>query len=384
MVIKQITTEYKLNNMSLDFLPLHVTAGLSFASDFYYHHCGTKFNQETMENPIARIEMDKIQQEFLRRKYPQYFKSLAPIKPHINIGIGVATIPKIFGCKIRYMDHMNPVALPLFELKDDLMQLREPNYEDQMRWLLEEIDILAAHGYQKSEIGLPDLQGELNIATKLVGDDRMLGLMANKNKEPLVRHILEITTNAYIKCVQTLRKATNKPAVSTFSIAGCTYFYLSPSLWTKYILPQIKKLEILGKNINLHHCGEASAAKIDAFAQYPWSQVELGFGSDLKHAREKFIHPQLGPVHFSCRISPYRMLNQPTSQITQDVEWILQNVKGGSASINVVGCPNGTPDVNLEAYFGAINAYNSQKEAEMDEDDRINLQKQKESHTSFE
>lgn len=367
--------------MSLDFLPLHVTAGLSFASDFYFHHCGTKFNQETMENPLARIEMDKFQQAFLRKKYPEYFDSTTPIKPHVNIGIGVATIPKIFGCKIRYVDHMNPVALPLFGPNEDLTQIKEPNYDDQMRWLLDEIDQLVSAGYKKSEIGLPDLQGELNIATKLVGDDRMLSLIANRNKEALVRKILEITTNTYIKCVQILRKATDRSIKSNFSISGCTYYYLSPAHWTKFILPLTKKQEILGKNIGLHHCGEASKEKIDVFAQYPWSQVELGFGSDLQHARKTFIHPQLGPVHLSCRISPYRMLNQPAVQITKDVEWILENVKGGSASINVVGCPYGTPDANIKAYFAAIQAFNKKKEDEMDAEDRINIKKESPSFT---
>ncbi len=62
------------------------------------------------------------------------------------------------------------------------------------------------------------------------------------------------------------------------TVSGCTYYYLSPSKWIKFILPLIQKLEVFGKSVGLHHCGEANTDKIEAYAQYPWSHAELGFG----------------------------------------------------------------------------------------------------------
>jgi uroporphyrinogen-III decarboxylase len=129
----------------------------------------------------------------------------------------------------------------------------------------------------------------------------------------------------------------------------------------------VRKCEVLG-TIGLHHCGEAPAEKVEAYAQYPWTSVELGFGSNLRRARELIIHPKLGPVPFSCRISPYRMLNQPADQIRRDVEWICDQAKGDPVSINVVGIPLGTPDENLWAMFNAVQEYNKQKEMELEDE----------------
>lgn len=353
----------------LEFLPLHIHAGFSFASDFFYHHIGTKYDEATMTDPLRRIEMEAKQQKFLPTKYPRVFNPKGDYRPRASLGIGVATIPKIFGCKIKYADHMNPVALPLLKVEDNPLNLKEPQLEDAMQWLYCEVDQFVEAGYKKNEIGLPDLQGELNIAVKLLGDDRMLGLIARKNKEDVVRHILDVTSDAYIHITQALRKVTNRPLISNFSIAGCTYFYLSPQQWTKFILPVIKKQEILGKHIRIHHCGLANSEKIEAFAQYPWSEAEFGFGSDLKRARELFIHKETGPVSFSCRVSPYRMLNQSATQITEDVNWIIQQAKGGPMSINVVGIPYGTPDANIHAMLNAVENFNIQKEREMEEED---------------
>ena len=236
-----------------------------------------------------------------------------------------------------------------------------------MQWLFTEIDTFVEAGYRSNEIGLPDLQGELNVAMKLIGDDRLLGLIANKNREEIVRHVLDVTSDTYIHVVQELRKATGRDPRGGVTVSGCTYYYLSPSKWIKFILPLIQKLEVFGKSVGLHHCGEANTDKIEAYAQYPWSHAELGFGSDLKRARELFTSKERGPIQLTCRVSPYRMLNQTAAQITQDVEGIIENAKGGPMSIAVVGTPNDTPEENLWAMFNAVEAYNKLKEQELDE-----------------
>ncbi|HMF33511.1 MAG TPA: uroporphyrinogen decarboxylase family protein, partial [Candidatus Lokiarchaeia archaeon] len=248
---------------------------------------------------------------------------------------------------------------------DDLMALEVPDLDTALRWIHEEIDAYLGAGWNKQDIGLPDLQGPLNIAMRVVGDTRLLNLIARPAKAEIVQHVLEVTSDAYIAVFQALRRATGKSAAGNFTIAGCSYMYLGPTHWQKFCLPVVRKCEVLGA-IGLHHCGEAPTEKIEAYAQYPWTSVELGFGSDLKRARELFVHPRLGPVPFSCRISPYRMLNQTADQIRQDVEWICANAKGGPVSINVVGVPLGTPEENLWAMYDAVQDFNKQKEMELE------------------
>ncbi len=350
----------------LDYLPLHIQAGFSFASDWFYNNCGTPWDEATMRDPVQRQAMQEKQAHFIRQKYPAFFGQDAPeIHPRPSLGIGVATLPSLFGCPVRFTPHMNPIALPLIDPATDPMTLKPPNLDNMLQWLYHEVDVYVDAGWKKQEIGLPDLQGPLNIAMRVIGDKRMLGLIARKSQGEVVRHVLAITSDAFIDVYRALRKATNKPLVSNLTIAGCSYMYLGPSHWTEFCLPVVKKCEVLG-NIGLHHCGEASSEKIEAYAHYPWTSVELGFGSDLKRARQLFIHPKLGPVPFSCRVSPYRMLNQPAEQIRKDVEWICENAKGGPVSINVVGVPLGTPVENLWVMYNAVQAYNKQKEAEIE------------------
>jgi uroporphyrinogen-III decarboxylase len=358
--------------MALDFLPLHVPCGLSFASDWLHYNAGAHFDEPTMRDPLQRLAMETESGRTARLKFPQYFR-IKPgagqdYKAHPSLGIGVATVPFTLGSPVHYEVHMYPHALPLLKPDDNPMAYRIPPMEEAMQWLFAELDQFVEAGYDKGGIGFPDLQGPLNIAMRIVGDNRMLGLMARPSKAEVVRHILDQTSDAYIQVTQILRKATGKPAVSNWSVAGCSYYYISPAQWEQFILPIIHKCEVLGA-VRLHHCGEANSDKIRVYAKYPWREVELGFGSDLALARKLFVHPKLGPVNISCRVSPYRMLNQSADQIAKDINWILENVQGGPASIHCVGVPLNTPDANISAFYDTIDRYMEAKEAALETDD---------------
>jgi uroporphyrinogen-III decarboxylase len=355
--------------MIIDFLPMLIRCGMSFSSDWFFHNIGTKYDKKTMDDPILRLEMEQKQGEFIRKKYPEFHNNISEYKKSPNLGIGVATVPKCWGCEVKYQDHMNPFALSLLKDGEDPMTLKEPNLNDTMQWLFEEIDIYVEAGWNKTQIGLPDLQGPLNVSMKLVGDNKMLSLIARRKKEKEVNHILEVASNTYIDVYKALRKATGKPERSNFSVSGCTYYYISPAQWKKYILPIVKKCEALGDRIRLHHCGQADSDRIQAYAEYQWSTVEFGFGSDLKLARELMGSKKYGPIDISCRVSPYRMLNQTAEQIKKDIEWIIDNATGGPMSINCVGVPWKTPEDNLWAMYNTIQEFHKKKEAEMEDDD---------------
>jgi uroporphyrinogen-III decarboxylase len=352
----------------LDYLPIFVTGSLSFSSDWQYYNAGAHFDEGTMLDPLKRLEMETIAGKRMKELYPAILGSPEQYKPSPHIGIGVATIPKILGCKVHFEPHMYPHATALLKEDDDPMNYKNCNIMDGMQWLFEEIDTFVEAGYGRNNIGLPDLQGPLNLSMKIVGDNRMLGLIARPNRAATVDHILNEISDAYIYINQQLRKATGRPEKQPFSVSGCTYYYISPKQWTRFILPIVKKCEILGDDIRMHHCGEANRDRIEAYSAYPWTSVELGFGSDLKFARQKFIHPKRGPVPFSCRVSPYRMLNQSADQIEKDINWILDTAKGGPVSISCVGVPYQTPEANIWAFWNTIEAYNKKK-AEEEEDE---------------
>ncbi len=345
-------------------MPLYIRCGISFASDFYVNHIGSDYSEEVFSDPIKRYKQEKKEQDFKVEKYPDFYPD-GKKKTHPRLGIGVATIPKCWGCEIKFQETMTPTARPLLDQGADPLSLKEPNLEDSMQWLFEEIDVLLEQGWKKEHLNLPDLQGPLNLSMKLAGDNRMLSLIARKNKDKEVKHILEKSSNVYIDITKKLRKETGRSIKTNWSVSGCTYYYLRPPQWEKYIIPVIEKCrEELGNGVRLHHCGKADANMMDSYKKIQWNSLEFGFGSDLTYARQNFINPKLGPLDISCRISPYRMLNQTTDQIRRDVESITSQIKGGPVSINVVGCPNNTPDENLWALWNAVQAYNKKKEEE--------------------
>ncbi len=347
----------------IPFLPLHISCGFSFASDWLYHNAGLTMDEKTMLDPLLRIEHDKKEQAFLHSRYPCIFRKPPNPKGSPGLGVGVTTLPMIMGCKVRFADHMDPIALPALKPDDDPMQLKVPDLDEAMQWLYREIDTLADHGYPKQSIGLPNLQGPLNIAFRVVGDTRLLGLIGRPSKAGVVHHVLGVVADTFIEVTKRLRRVTGKPEKGSFTMAGCTYYYLSPKQWRTFELPVLEKCKALGE-MGLHHCGVATNEMLCNYASWPWINVEWGFGTDLKHARQLFVSPKIGPLPFSCRISPYRMLNQPASQITADVNWIIDNVQGGPARIAVVGTPWKTPEENIFAMKAAADAYNKRKAEE--------------------
>jgi uroporphyrinogen-III decarboxylase len=351
----------------LDYMPLIITTGMSFSSDWFFHNAGTRYDEATMRDPRARFEMDQAQGRFIRARYPEYFGPLEGYRPTPSIGIGVATVPSIWGCPVLFQDHMNPFALPLLGEGDDPMQLRSPDLGDRAQWLLEEIDVYHEMGFAKGSIGLGDLQGPLNVAMKLVGDERMLGLIARPAKRAVVEHILDVSTQTYIDIYKLLRGATGRPLTQDLSVSGCTYYYLGPKQWLTYILPVLDRVEELGR-LRLHHCGLADTRKIETYAQYPrWTSVEFGFGSDLKRARELFQSEESGPLSISCRFSPYRMLNQTAEQVYQDVNTIIEGARRGPMSIACVGVPWQTPEANIRAMWQAVEDYHKAQDDDDDE-----------------
>ncbi|HME51086.1 MAG TPA: uroporphyrinogen decarboxylase family protein [Candidatus Lokiarchaeia archaeon] len=351
----------------LPFLPLHITAGFSFASDWFYHNAGIAFDEQTMRDPLARIEQGKRQQEYLHERYPEIFPKPMNERGSPGLGIGVATLPILFGSRVRFTDHMDPIALPVIKANEDVTSLKEPDLDDAMQWLYDEIDTLVDAGYARNAIGLPNMQGPLNVAFRVIDDNRMLSLIARPAKEPALRQLLDTITGTFIEATRRLRKATNHPETGPFTMAGCTYYYLSPNQWRRVERPTLEQCAVLGE-MGLHYCGMATNDQLDAYAEWPWTAVEFGFGTDLAHARQLFISKTRGPLSFSCRVSPFRMLNQSATQITADVNWIIDHVTGGLTSINVVGIPWKTPEENIMAMKYAVDAFNARKAAEEGEE----------------
>lgn len=332
-------------------------------------------SEDIMRDPRKKFEASIARKRYVEKKYPEIF--MVDGKPQSNesfkpsLGWGVTTLASTLGARVRFDPHLDPTAIPTIKLKkvNILEDIKKPNMHDALGPIFEEIDAYVDMGFSKGEIGLPNTQGPLNIAFEAFGDKEMMSFICRKSKEEEVRHILDVASDVFIEGKTILLEELGRPVKAAWTVAGCTYFYLSPRHWTKYILPIVQKCEAAFGPSRLHHCGIANNEQIDAYSAITWEGLEFGFETDISYARKKIVNEKVGPLNISCRISPYRMLNQPKTQIEDDVDWLVEKGKGGPQRIAVVGCPYGTSDENIFALWHRVEYHNKRKEEELDEED---------------
>jgi hypothetical protein len=354
----------------VDFLPLNVQCNIGFSSDWFYYHAGTTCDEATMRDPLARLQSSITQQRCLESTYPEIFMRNGTQKPesyfYPGLGAGVTTLAQALGARVRFEPHMDPTAIPSIDIAsiNVFEDIKVPDVREALGFILAEIDTIVDAGYSKQDIGMPNLQGTLNIAIEAFGDTKILAMIASKKKEDAVRHVFGVVSEVFIEAHRMLRRELGRAERGGWTEGGCTFYYISSAQWTRFVLPLLQhEAEELGP-VDLHHCGNATEDQLEAYGAVPFTGVEFGFGTDIAIVREKIRNPKIGPIPISCRISPYRMLNQPSSQIRADVEWLLEKGKGGPMSITVVGCPNGTPDENLHELWNSVTDFNERKEAE--------------------
>ena len=50
--------------MLLDFLPMYIRCSMSFSSSWLMHHVGIRYTKETLDDPLARLQMTQKQEDF--------------------------------------------------------------------------------------------------------------------------------------------------------------------------------------------------------------------------------------------------------------------------------------------------------------------------------
>ncbi len=356
----------------LDLLPIHITCGISFSSDWYYHNAGISMAEDILRNPSKKHDAEIKRVRYQEQRYPDIFmpsgipRDESSIKP--GLGYGVTTLAAAMGARVRFDPHLDPTPVPTVDIStiDIMREIKKPDIRDALRPVFDEIDAYVAMGYKREDLGFPNTQGPLNIALETFGDRQMLSLISRASREEHARHILDVTSDVFIEATHMLHEELRRPKRGRWTVAGCTYVYLSPKQWTKFVPPVVHKcVDALGP-VGLHHCGKADNEQVNAYGKVEWQGLEFGFGTDIAHVRKAIVNKKLGVLEISCRVSPYRMLNQGAAQVTKDVEWLIEKGKGGPQRIAVVGCPYGTPDENVYALWKAVQDFNKRKEEELE------------------
>jgi uroporphyrinogen-III decarboxylase len=116
--------------------------------------------------------------------------------------------------------------------------------------------------------------------------------------------------------------------------------------YEEFLLPYDNQVAEACHPFGIHHCGSVDQV-LTGYAQVRNLQfVEIGFGSDVRRAREVF-----GPqVAINARISPVLMKNGTPEEIAAEVKRLIdQGAPLHNFSIDTVGLTHGTPDENVKA-----------------------------------
>ncbi|MBD3341713.1 MAG: hypothetical protein GF353_21590 [Candidatus Lokiarchaeota archaeon] len=339
----------------------NIISNTEFSSKWKVYNAGWDYRKIKISDPLLRIEMiNKLNLE-LHKQFPEVYKKKKR-KIQVNLGeFGVTTMPRLFGCEIKYSREVEPWGLPIIPEKLEPMKLKVPNIEDGLLWLAEEYDkIRDAYG-RKIQVLIPDMQGPMNIAYKLCGD-RFFQFIGIKSKKEIGHHIMQVVTETYIQAYQWIKKLLKQKPQKTFIVSECTSYFVSPQLFEEFNLKyDIKAAKQLGP-IFVHSCGLTENRKIELFTKLPGLMgAELGYGSDLKYARRTLIlktNKEEKPLLIIARIDPRDMFNLSDKEIKERINKLICQAADGPLMISVLGIPYKTPKENVITFHKTCEEYN--------------------------
>lgn len=354
----------------LDFMPLFVSIQYSFSANFYHVMSGGKLRwtrDAVFDDVVGKAESSALAARVRHEFLPELFPDPNEPRPSCALGIGLATIPHfLYGAPALYLPNQDPWTGPVVGPGDDpvaaIPALDEAAVEERFQPVAAKYDELLDHFSKgKVSVSAPDLQAPMNLLFRLAGE-RIFHLMLKK--KAVAHQLFDNITTTFINAHEYFKRLLTGRVVKTkFSVAECCSFLLSPGLVEEFCAVYDNAAAARLGPMNLHSCGE-STKNLHAFKKFDIVSAEFGFGTDLSLARQLLVHPTLGPLEFSCRLEPKRMLSLRPATIVKDVEFILHGVKGGPATIRSVGVDVGTPRENLIAAVDRVNAYNEEKAGE--------------------
>ncbi|MEJ2587078.1 MAG: dihydropteroate synthase [Deltaproteobacteria bacterium] len=329
----------------------HIPLGVGFYPDWFYENYGISFGEAYYFDPETRVET---RMEIDRRLYERFGDvglGAPDPKPKPLITFGMVMLPAVFGCEIVYKDAALPWAMPLNLSEDEVMALEVPDIFNTypMTEMIRQINYLKEkYGTVVGDINTTGVQ---NLALKIRGDQLYFDFFENPD---LCHHLLDICTQCVIQLFQFNHETTGTGAVDVtpmcdptlYVIPNCTAEQISNATYEKFILPYDNRVADACHPLGIHHCGSINEVLPGYAKVHHLKFVEIGFGSDVKRAREVF-----GPdVAINARINPVLMKNGTADEVAAEVRRLIdQGDPLYKFSIDTVGLTHGTPDENVRA-----------------------------------
>jgi methylmalonyl-CoA mutase cobalamin-binding domain/chain len=327
----------------------HIPLGVGFYPDWFNKHYGVSFDRKYYFDPETRIEARMEIDKRLYERFGDVGLGDKDPKPKPLITFGMVMLPAIFGCEIVFEPDALPWAMPLNLSEDQVMKLEVPDifHTSPMTEMIKQIEYLQdKYGKVVGDINTTGVQ---NLALKIRGEQFYIDYFENPE---LCHHLLKVCTESIIQLFQYVYKITGTGAIDVtpmcdprlFVIPNCTVEQISLETYEKYVLGYDNQVADACHPLGVHHCGSVNQV-LDGYAKIRHLEfVEIGFGSDVRRAREVF-----GPhVAVNARINPVLMKNGTTEEVAAEVRNLIQQgAPLHNFSIDTVGLTHGTPDENV-------------------------------------
>lgn len=329
----------------------HIPLGVGFYPDWFWHHYGISFDRKYYFDPETRVEARMEIDKRLHERFGDVGLGDPNPKPKPLITFGMVMLPAIFGCEVVFNDDALPWAMPLNLPEDEVMKLQVPDIRSSwpMTEVFRQIDYFRAkYGRVVGDINTTGVQ---NLALKLRGDQLYIDYFENPR---LCHHLLKVCTESIIRLFQEVYKITGTGAIDVtpmcdpklFVLPNCTVEQISRETYEQFVLPYDNQVAAACHPVGIHHCGSVNQV-LEAYAKVQQlGFVEIGFGSDVKRARQVF-----GPkVAVNARINPVLMKNGAPQDVENEVKRLIsEGAPLHNFSIDTVGLTYGTPDENVKA-----------------------------------
>ena len=302
----------------------NIPLGVGFYPDWWHKNYGVSFGRGSYFNPERRIEARLEMDKRLYERFGDVGLGNPNPEPKPFITFGMVMLPAIFGCEIVFKDDALPWAMPRNLSDDEIEKLEAPDLVNSfpMTEMVKQIDYL--QNKCGKVVGDINTTGVQNLALKLRGDQLYIDYYENPE---LARHLLEICAKSIIQLFQYVYKITGTGALDVTPMAdprlyilpNCTIEQISGDIFEEFLLQYDNQIADACHPVGIHHCGSVNHVMGGYSKVRHLKFVEIGFGSDVKRAREVF-----GPdVAINARINPVLMKNGTTEEVAAEVRNLI-------------------------------------------------------------
>ena len=346
---------------------------ITFHPSWWHENAGINFSQEFFDDPEYRMDCDIKMRKALYDHFGEYGIGEKDPKARPLLGTDLLAagyfLSEIMGCKIIYQDNNSPQVECMDLDEDDIEDIEVPDLNKSEVWsrAQKQIDyLLDKFGRVEPYVNLMGIQ---NIAMDLMGQEVMVAYYSAPDEtsallEKITRLSIEVgkrfkALSSDISGGVTAIVRQTRPEV--YLTSNCSVEMVSNELYEKFLLKYDQMLADEFKHFGVHHCGKTMEHVVDGYAKLRGLEfAEVGAFSDLKTVRSK-----LPGVFLNARYSPVRLTNATESEISQEVEELVQNgqEQGKLISVSCVGIDNHVSDQQIRYFLEACRRSGAKVEA---------------------